>query len=113
MKNFALVIECGRQLDCKFFDSLKEATTELELTYKHCLQGRHSEAYIKEVQNGDIIKMKTGSIEIMVLKLDFEHFKKNLNKKYQDIFDNEILTTELHLMNTNQIQSLNNQERHL
>lgn len=49
MKNFALVIECGRQLDCKFFDSLKEATTELELTYKHCLQGRHSEAYIKEV----------------------------------------------------------------
>lgn len=45
--------------------------------------------------------MKTGSIEIMVLKLDFEHFKKNLNKKYQDIFDNEILTTELHLMNTN------------
>lgn len=48
MKNFALVIECGRQLDCKFFDSLKEATTELELTFKHCLLGRHSEAYIQE-----------------------------------------------------------------
>lgn len=32
--------------------------------------------------------MKTGSIEIMVLKLDFEHFKKNLNKKYKDIFNN-------------------------
>lgn len=43
-----IVSECGRQLDCKFFDSLKEATTELELTYKHCLQGRHSEAFIKE-----------------------------------------------------------------
>lgn len=48
MKHFAFVIECGRQLNCKFFDSLKEATNELELTYKHCLQGRHSEAFITE-----------------------------------------------------------------
>ena len=48
MKHYALVSECGRQLDCKFFENLEEATTELELTFKHCLQGRHSEAYIKE-----------------------------------------------------------------
>lgn len=46
MKHYALVIECGRQLDCKFFDSLEDATTELELTYKHSLLGRHSEAFI-------------------------------------------------------------------
>lgn len=39
MKHYALVSECGRQLDCKFFDSLEDATTELELTYKHCLLG--------------------------------------------------------------------------
>lgn len=32
--------------------------------------------------------MKTGSIEIMVFKSDFENFKKNLHKKYEDIFEN-------------------------
>lgn len=63
MKHYAFVSECGRQLDCKFFDSLEDATTELELTYKHCLLGRHSKAYIAENKSEAFIVDDCGCAE--------------------------------------------------